>query len=122
MSKKLFVRNLSWNVTSDELSRVFAEFGAIEEADVIMDRATNRSKGFGFVTFTNAEDADKATTELNGRELDGRELLIEEAKPREDKPNTYGARPARNNFGAPRRYNDNNRGGGNGSYDRKRSW
>ena len=82
MSKKLFVRNLSWNITSEELKEVFAQFGEIEDAVVINDRETGRSRGFGFVTFTEEEAADKAIEVANGQEVDGREIVVDVAQDR----------------------------------------
>ncbi|PIR93661.1 RNA-binding protein [Candidatus Falkowbacteria bacterium CG10_big_fil_rev_8_21_14_0_10_39_11] len=83
MSKKLFIGSLDWGVTSEDLNQTFSAFGAVEDAVVIMDKMTGRSKGFGFVTFTNDEDADKALAELNGSELKGREIVVNEARPAE---------------------------------------
>ncbi|MBI4232179.1 RNA-binding protein [Candidatus Peregrinibacteria bacterium] len=87
MSKKLFVGNLSWGMSPEAFEAAFAEFGQVEEAIVIKDQM-GRSKGFGFVTFVNAEDADKAIAALDGKELDGRNVVVNEAKPpkpREDR-------------------------------------
>ena len=81
MSKRLFVGNLDWGLTSEGLAQAFAMFGAVAEAVVIMDDR-NRSKGFGFVTFENDADADKAVAEMNGKELNGRPLTVNEARPR----------------------------------------
>ena len=81
MSKKLFVGNIDWSVTDDELKELFAKHGEIEEAVIIKDKFSNRSKGFGFVTFANDEDADKATSELNDFEHKGRKLVVNEARP-----------------------------------------
>ena len=81
MAKKLFVGNLSWGIDSAKLEEAFAQFGAIEEAVVINDRATGRSKGFGFVTFTDDAAADAAVAEMNEKELDGRPLTVNEARP-----------------------------------------
>ena len=81
MSKKLFVGNLSWGATEDQLRDLFAEHGEIEEAVIITDKFSGRSKGFGFVTFVNDEDADKATEALNGKDFQGRDLTVNEARP-----------------------------------------
>ncbi len=80
MGKKLFVGNLSWNVRDVELKDAFAPFGTVEEAVVIMDRMKNRSKGFGFVTMSSEDEAQKAITELNGKEVDGRAINVSEAR------------------------------------------
>ncbi len=82
MSKKLFVGGLSWGTDDTGLRTAFEQFGEIEEAKVIADRETGRSRGFGFVTFTNDEDADTAVQEMNGTELDGRSINVNEARDR----------------------------------------
>jgi RNA recognition motif-containing protein len=87
MSKKLFVGGLSWGTTDDGLHSAFSPYGEIIEAKVITDRETGRSRGFGFVTFSNDEGATKAITEMNGAELDGRTIKVNEA---EDKPPRSG--------------------------------
>ncbi len=80
MGKKLFVGNLSWNVRDEELKEAFAPHGTVEEAVVIMDRMKNRSKGFGFVTMSTEEEAQKAMEALNGQEIDGRAVNVSEAR------------------------------------------
>lgn len=82
MSKKLYVGNLSYSVTSDDLQQLFAQHGTVDSADVIMDRSTGRSKGFGFVEMNSDEDARAAIAALDGHEYDGRALKVNEAKPR----------------------------------------
>ena len=82
MSKKLFVGGLSWGTDSDGLRQAFEQFGEVNEAIVITDRATGRSRGFGFVTFAEAGDADSAIDQMNGSELDGRRLNVNEAQER----------------------------------------
>jgi RNA recognition motif-containing protein len=83
MSKKLFVGNIDWGTTDEDLQRTFAEHGEVEEAVIIRDKFSNRSKGFGFVTFVNDEDADKAIAALNEFELNGRKIAVNEARPKE---------------------------------------
>jgi RNA recognition motif-containing protein len=80
MGKKLFIGNLSWNVRDDQLKEAFSSVGTVEEAVVIMDRVKNRSKGFGFVTMSTEEEAQKAVAELNGKEVDGRAINVSEAR------------------------------------------
>jgi len=80
MGKKLFVGNLSWNVRDEDLKSAFSEVGTVEEAVVIIDRMKNRSKGFGFVTMSSEEEAQKAVAELNGKEVDGRAINVSEAR------------------------------------------
>lgn len=86
MSKKLFVGNIDWGTTDEDLMSMFSQFGAVEEAMIIKDRMSGKSKGFGFVTFSNAEDADKAIAEMDGHDLNGRKLAVSEARP--PKPRT----------------------------------
>ncbi len=81
MSKKLFVGNIDWNSSEDDLQSMFSPYGEIEEVVIIKDKYTNRSKGFGFITFSDDEDADKAVAELNGYKLNNREIVVNEARP-----------------------------------------
>jgi cold-inducible RNA-binding protein len=90
MSTKLFVGNLSFNVTENDLQDAFAEFGTVSEVNVMMDRATNRPRGFAFVTMSSKEEADKAIQAMNGKQLDGRALTVNEARPREERPPRSG--------------------------------
>ena len=85
MSKKLFVGNLSWRTDPDGLRGAFEGFGEIEEVRVITDHDTGRSRGFGFITFVDAEAADCAIRDMNGRDLDGRPLRVNEAMERNDR-------------------------------------
>ena len=82
MGKKIFVGNLSFNTTGQELEALFAEFGACESATVVTDRVSGRSRGFGFVEMSSAEDAARAIAELNGRNVGGRQINVSEAKER----------------------------------------
>jgi RNA recognition motif-containing protein len=82
MSKKLFVGGLAWETTEHELREVFGRYGEVTEVKIITDRDTGRSRGFGFVTFVNNEDANKAIEEGNGMELGGRTLTVNEARER----------------------------------------
>ncbi len=86
MATKLFV-SLAYSVTDDELRDFFAEVGTVESARVIMDRETNRSKGFGFVEMSSDAEAKAAIDKLNGRELSGRTVSVSEARPRENREN-----------------------------------
>ena len=103
MGKKLYVGNLSYSVTNDSLSAMFAPFGAVDSAQVIIDRDTNRSKGFGFVEMSNAAEADAAIAALDGQDNGGRNLKVNEAKPKEDLPRTGGGNFA-GSGGGNRRY------------------
>ena len=77
MSKKLFVGGLSWETDDDSLTKAFEEHGTIEEAKVIRERDTGRSRGFGFVTFTTEDSAKAAMEAMNGQEMDGRQLRVD---------------------------------------------
>jgi RNA recognition motif-containing protein len=90
MSTKLFVGNLSFNTTENDLSDAFAAHGTVVEANLMMDRMSGRPRGFGFVTMSSPEEAQKAIDALNGRELDGRALTVNVARPREERPGGGG--------------------------------
>lgn len=83
MSKKLFVGNIDWGTTDDQLKEAFEKYGEVEEAIIIKDKFSNRSKGFGFVTFPKDEEADQAMSELNESELNGRKIIVNEARPQQ---------------------------------------
>ena len=86
MATKLFVGSLAWTTTDDGLKDFFSAAGTVTSASVIIDRDSNRSKGFGFVEMSSDEEAKKAIDELNGKELDGRAIVVSEARPREERP------------------------------------
>ena len=90
MNTKLFVVNLSFNTTQDQLQEMFAAHGNVIEVDLIMDKFSGRPRGFGFVTMETKEAADAAVQALNGKSIDGRALTVNEARPREDRPRTGG--------------------------------
>jgi cold-inducible RNA-binding protein len=92
MSAKLFVGNLSFNVTENDLQDTFAAHGTVVEANLMMDRATGRPRGFAFVTMGSPEEAQKAIDALNGKELAGRALTVNIARPREERPPGGGGR------------------------------
>jgi RNA recognition motif-containing protein len=99
----MYVGNLSYSVTEDELRSMFVEYGDVVSAKLIMDRETGRSKGFGFVEMSNNSDAQKAMDDLNGRTLDGRALTVNQARPREDRSRSggrggYGGGGGRNRY------------------------
>ena len=85
MGKKLYVGNLTYGVTDSELEQMFAAHGTVQSAQVIMDRDTGRSKGFGFVDMSSAQEAQAAIAAMNGKDVNGRNLTVNEAKPREDR-------------------------------------
>jgi cold-inducible RNA-binding protein len=101
MGKKLYVGNLTYGVTDSTLDQLFAQHGTVQSAQVIMDRDTGRSKGFGFVEMGSDHEAQAATAALNGKEVDGRKLTVNEARPREDRGGSrggYGNGPGRRRF------------------------
>ena len=85
VATRLFVGSLSWNTTDDQLKDFFSSAGTVSSANVIVDRETNRSKGFGFVEMSDEKEAQEAIASLNGKELDGRTIIVSEAKPREQR-------------------------------------
>src|SRR6202789_2131579 len=86
MSNKLFVGNLSFNTTENALQDAFAAYGTVTETNLMMDRMTNRPRGFGFVTMGTADEAQKAIEGMNGKDMDGRALTVNVARPREERP------------------------------------
>ena len=86
MAKKLFVGSLPFSTTSDELGQLFSQAGEVESANVITDRMTGRSRGFGFVEMAKAEEVDAAIKKFNGYQMDGRAIVVNEARPREERP------------------------------------
>jgi RNA recognition motif-containing protein len=111
MGKKLYVGNLSYDVTDSDLSNMFAAHGTVESAQVIMDRDTGRSKGFGFVEMGSDAEAQTAITALNGKEVDGRALTVNEARPK-----TEGGGGGRSGGGG---YGGGGRSGGGGGGGRR---
>lgn len=103
MAKKLYVGNLSYGTTDADLRDTFAEYGTVQSAQVIMDRDTGRSKGFGFVEMTSDSEAAAAIAALNGAQVDGRALTVNEARPREDRPRDGGGGGGRRSSGGGRR-------------------
>jgi cold-inducible RNA-binding protein len=92
MSAKLYVGNLSFSTSAADLEQAFGEFGTVESTNIIEDRETGRSRGFAFVEMSSKEEGEKAITALNGKDLNGRELLVNEAKPRENRAGGGGGR------------------------------
>ncbi len=102
MNDKLFVGNLSFNTTENDLQDAFAAFGTVMEANLMMDRMTGRPRGFGFVTMSSPEEAQKAIEEMNGKSLDGRELTVNIAKPREERSGGGGGGGGRRQYSGGR--------------------
>ena len=112
MSSKLFVGNLSFNTTENDLQDAFAAHGTVTETNLMMDRVSGRPRGFGFVTMSTPEEAEKAIAALNGAQLDGRALTVNIARPREERPGGGGGSRG------PRRDFRGGGGGGGGGRDR----
>lgn len=108
MNNKLFVGNLSFNTTENDLQDAFAAHGTVLEANLMMDRMSGRPRGFGFVTMSTAEEANKAIEALNGAQLGGRALTVNIARPREERP------PGGGGGGGRREYGGGGGGGGRG--------
>lgn len=110
---KLYVGNLSFQTSDVDLQEIFGAFGTVQSANIVEDRDTGRSRGFGFVEMSTKSEAEEAISGLNGKEVDGRSLTVNEAKPREDRGGNRGG------FGG-----GNKRGGGGygGGYGGKRGW
>src|SRR5690348_1563743 len=113
MGRKLYVGNLSYDVDSSALQELFGAHGTVESAQVISDRDTGRSKGFGFVEMSTDEEAQAAIAALNGQQHEGRALTVNEAKPREDRPRGGGGGGG---FGGGRGGGFGGGGGGRGGY------
>lgn len=106
MAKKLYVGGLPYSATEDALRDLFSQAGTVESASIITDRASGRSKGFGFVEMSTEEEAQKAIETLNGKDFEGRNITVNEARPQEARPRTGGF----------------NRGGGRFNDNRRRDW
>ncbi|HEY5813431.1 MAG TPA: RNA-binding protein [Terrimicrobiaceae bacterium] len=113
---KLYVGNLSFQTTEGALEELFTQFGTVTEAMLVMDKMTQRPRGFGFVTMGSNDEAQKAIEALNGKNVDGRNLIVNEARPREE-------RPPRRDFGGGggggQRRPQHGKGGGGGYRDRR---
>jgi RNA recognition motif-containing protein len=108
MAKNIYVGNLTWDTTADDLLALFQGYGAVARAQVITDRETGRSRGFGFVEMDNDAEAQKAIDELNGKPYRGRPLTVNEARPREERGGGGGGGGGRGGYGGG--------GGGRGGY------
>lgn len=98
MATKLFVAKLSFSTTSDSLQALFAQYGSVVSAQIVMDRGTNQSKGFGFVEMEDQAAAQAAINALDGKEFEGRIIVVNVAKPREDRPQSHSERDFRGGF------------------------
>jgi RNA recognition motif-containing protein len=123
MGKKLYCGNLSYSVRSAQLEQLFAEYGTVVSAQVIEDRETGRSKGFGFVEMSTEQEANAAINGLNGQDHDGRSLQVNEAKPREERSGGYGGGGGGGGGGRrDSRGGSGGGGGGGGGGGRRERW
>jgi cold-inducible RNA-binding protein len=123
MGSKLYVGNLSYNTTGSELEQLFSQHGTVQSAEIIADRDTGRSKGFGFVQMGSDDEAKAAIGALNGQEVGGRALTVNEAKPREERPRGGGGGfggGGGGRSGGGRGREGGGGGGGGGGYGRSR--
>jgi RNA recognition motif-containing protein len=122
MSMKLYVGNLSFQTSSEDLQNLFSQAGSVESASVVEDRETGRSRGFGFVEMASKEEGEAAISQFNGKEFNGRNLTVNEAKPRENRGGGggrggFGGGGGRGGFGGGRGGGrGGNSGGGGGGY------
>lgn len=114
MPKKLFVGGLAWRTSEETLRQAFERFGEVQEAVIVLDRETGRSRGFGFVTFVNDSDSDNAKNEMNGAEVDGRNINVHEANERPPREGGGGGGGYRGGGGGGGGYRGGGGGGGGG--------
>ncbi len=112
MGNKLYVGNLSYNIRDEDLQQAFAQYGSVSSAKVMMDRDTGRSKGFGFVEMGSDAEAQAAINAMNGQALDGRAIVVNEARPREERPGGFGGGGGRSGGGGG--FGGGGRSGGGG--------
>ena len=122
MSTKLYVGNLAFQTTSQQLQDLFAQAGTVESANVVEDRETGRSRGFAFVEMATSEEATAAIDQFNGKEIGGRSLKVNEAKPRENSGGGRGFGGNRSGFGGNRGGFGGNRGGNGGGRRSEPRW
>ncbi len=116
---KLYVGNLSFNTSTSDLEQLFGEIGTVESTNIIEDRETGRSRGFGFVEMSSKEEGENAIATLNGKEIDGRELKVNEAKPQESRSGGGGGGGGRGGYGGGGGgYGGGGGGGGRGGSNR----
>jgi RNA recognition motif-containing protein len=116
MGNKLYVGNLSYNIRDEDLQQAFAQYGSVSSAKVMMDRDTGRSKGFGFVEMGSDPEAQAAINGMNGQALDGRAIVVNEARPREERPGGFGGGGGRTGGGGGFGGGGGRTGGGGGGF------
>jgi cold-inducible RNA-binding protein len=121
MTKRLFVGGLPYSITEEELKDMFAKIGAVSSCSLITDKFTNQSKGFAFVEMEKDEDADKAMSSLDGTDVGGRKIVVNVAKPREERSSGGGFGGGRRDFNGGGRRDFNRGGGGRGDFNRNRN-
>ena len=109
----LYIGNLSWSISEPELQQTFEAYGVVSSCKIVKDKMTNRSKGFGFVEMPNDDEANAAITALNGKDVKGRNISVNEARPREERPQSGGGGGYRGGGGGGNR---GGYGGGGGNY------
>jgi len=125
MAMKLYVGNLSFQTSSEDLQQLFSQAGTVESASVVEDRDTGRSRGFGFVEMASKEEGEKAIEQFNGTDFAGRNLTVNEARPREDRGGRGGGGGGRGGYGGNRGGGGGGRGGyggGGGGRDNSPRW
>jgi RNA recognition motif-containing protein len=114
MAKKLFVGNLPWSATNDDLQQAFSQHGAVTSATILTDKMTGRSRGFGFVEMENDAEAEAAIAALNGTDMGGRKIIVNEARPMTERPpRSGGFGGGRGGYGGGRGGHGGHNGGGN---------
>ncbi|MCK6432878.1 MAG: RNA-binding protein [Aquabacterium sp.] len=116
MGNKLYVGNLAYTVRDESLQTAFAPFGTVTSAKVMMDRETGRSKGFGFVEMSSSAEAQAAMNAMNGQSIEGRAVVVNEARPREERPGGFGGGGGRGGYGGGGGGGYGGGGGGRGGY------
>ena len=116
MGNKLYVGNLSYSIRDEDLQQAFAQYGSVSSAKVMMDRDTGRSKGFGFVEMGSDAEAQAAINAMNGQALDGRAIVVNEARPREERPGGFGGGGGRSGGGGGFGGGGGGRSGGGGGF------
>ena len=116
MGNKLYVGNLSYNIRDEDLQQAFAQYGGVSSAKVMMDRDTGRSKGFGFVEMSSDAEAQAAINGMNGQALDGRAIVVNEARPREERPGGFGGGGGGRSGGGGGGFGGGGRSGGGGGF------
>jgi RNA recognition motif-containing protein len=119
---KLYVGNLSFQTSSEDLRDLFSQAGTVESANVVEDRDTGRSRGFGFIEMATREEGEAAIQQFNGKEFGGRNLTVNEARPREDRGGNRGGGGGRGYGGGGNRGGGGGRGGGYGGGNREPRW